>query len=153
MIIWICFALSCWASTTTVLFPSASASSVMESATVSFFFVKIKAFHFNFFTNSYNWFWWYVTFMWQFSQVNQSVNPTKVDESTKACDTCNFTSYYITNSQFTEYFSTSCCCSCFNNFTTWKDEAVFFSVNFFDFSIKFLTYETFSVISNSWIRI
>ena len=40
------------------------------------------------------------------------------DVSTEACDASNFTSYYITNSQFTKYFSTSCCSGCFNNFTT-----------------------------------
>lgn len=76
-------------------------------------------FSFNFFTSSYNWFWWYVTFMWQFSQVNQSVNTTKVDVKRRSIDTSSFTGLQHRNSQFTEYFSASCCAS--STTSTWKD--------------------------------
>ena len=90
--------------------------------------------------------------MRQFSHVNKSVYTTKVNESTEACQTSNFTSYYWTNFKFREDFFTSFYSFCFNNFTTWKDETVFSWINFFNFSVKFLTYELFSVTNKTSIN-
>ncbi len=96
---------------------------------------KSKNFHLDFFTNSYNWFRWYVAFVWQFCQVEPiHQHHTKVDESTEKLVMCS----YNTHASILNTSARAAAIQSFNNFTTWRTW-FFFGIYFFDFSIKFLT--------------
>ncbi len=100
---------------------------------------------------SYNWFRWYVTFVHN-SSGNQSVNTTMVDIATK---TKRYEQLYsVTTSPTANLLniSTSCCSSCFNNFTTWKDLAIFRSTSWI-LASNSLTYETLQCYVRNDIQI